>query len=74
MRLYPDLKTLKLKRLSCSLICRQRCRMEKHTYTTTIDVGADRELWVAVGISVRWETYLTYYMDYVEIEISEPFA
>lgn len=44
---------------------------KKHTYTATIDVGAGGELWVAVGISVRWETYLTYYIDDVEIEISE---
>gem|GEM_PF-3837080 len=25
------------------------------------------------GISVRWETYLTYYIDDVEVEVFEPF-
>ncbi|MGQ9539001.1 MAG: hypothetical protein ACUVTE_05425 [Candidatus Bathycorpusculaceae bacterium] len=42
-----------------------------YTYTATVDASASGELWVAVGISVRWETYLTYYIDDVEIEVSE---
>ncbi|MGB9683645.1 MAG: hypothetical protein ACPL1Z_01785 [Candidatus Bathyarchaeales archaeon] len=44
-------------------------------YAHTAIIGADSsgEFWVAVGISVRWETYLTYYVDYVEIEVFESF-
>jgi len=44
---------------------------KNYTYTTTLDIGSDREVWVAVGITVRWETYMNYFIDDVEIEISD---
>lgn len=45
---------------------------KNYEYTAIIDVNSSGEFWVAVGISVRWETYLTYYIDDVEIEVFEP--
>ena len=42
---------------------------KKHTYTTTLNTGSSEEVWVALGIRVLWESYLTYYIDDVEIEI-----
>lgn len=46
---------------------------KNYAYTAIIDADSSGEFWVAVGISVRWETYLTYYIDDVEIEVFEPF-
>lgn len=43
---------------------------KRYVYTPSLDVGSSGELWVALGITVRWETVMTYYMDDVEIEIS----
>ncbi len=42
---------------------------KRYEYLTVLDSSSSGEIWVAVGISVRWETYLTYYDD-VEIEVS----
>jgi len=42
---------------------------KKYTYTTILDVGSSDEVWFAVGITVRWETRMTYYIDDVEIEV-----
>lgn len=42
---------------------------KKYSLTKAVDTGSSEELWVAVGISVRWETYMTYYIDDVETEI-----
>jgi len=42
---------------------------KKYTYTAAINTASNEEVWVAVGITVRWETYMTYYIDDVEIEI-----
>lgn len=42
---------------------------KNYSYTTTLSTGPSGEVWVAVGISVRWETNMTYYIDDVEIEI-----
>lgn len=42
---------------------------KSYTHTTSLDTGSSEELWIAMGISVRWETYMTYYIDDVEIEI-----
>ncbi len=41
---------------------------KNYEYSTVID--ASGEAWVAVGISVRWEAYLTYYLDDLKIEVS----
>jgi len=43
---------------------------KKYEYSAVLDPSQSREVWVAVGISVRFETYLTYYIDDVEVEIS----
>lgn len=43
---------------------------KKYEYSAILNANLNKELWVAVGISVRWETYLTYYLDDVEIEVS----
>jgi len=42
---------------------------KKYSLTRAIDTGSSEELWVALGISVRWETYMTYYIDNVEIKV-----
>jgi hypothetical protein len=44
-----------------------------YAYTVFLENASSVDVWVAVGISVRWETYLTYYIDEVEIEVFEPF-
>ena len=33
---------------------------KNYAYTTNLTTDANGEAWVAVGISVRWETYMTY--------------
>jgi hypothetical protein len=43
---------------------------KRYTYTTTLKTGSSGEVWVAVGISVRWETEMTYNLDDVEVTIS----
>lgn len=42
------------------------------SYSLVVDIesGKAQEAWVAVGISVRWETYMTYYIDDVIIEVT----
>ncbi|MBO3808282.1 MAG: hypothetical protein FGF50_01615 [Candidatus Brockarchaeota archaeon] len=42
---------------------------KRYRLTATIDTGSSGEIWVALGISVRWETHMTYYIDAVEIEV-----
>ena len=42
---------------------------KSYTHTASLDMGSSEELWIAIGISVRWETHMTYYIDDVEIEI-----
>jgi hypothetical protein len=42
---------------------------KKYSFTTDIDAGFSEEIWVALGISVRWETRMTYYIDNVEVKI-----
>jgi hypothetical protein len=42
---------------------------KRYSYTANIDTGLGEEVWVALGISVRWETYMTYYIDNVEVKI-----
>lgn len=43
---------------------------KSYVYTASLDMVSSEELWVAIGITVRWETVMTYYVDDVEIEIS----
>jgi len=43
---------------------------KRYTYTTTLYTGSIEELWVAVGITVRWETEMTYNVDDLKVTIS----
>ena len=43
---------------------------KRYTHTATLKTGSSGEVWVAVGISVRWETEMTYNLDDVEVTIS----
>ena len=43
---------------------------KRYTYTATLKTGSSGEVWVAVGISVLWETEMTYNLDDVEVTIS----
>lgn len=42
---------------------------KRYSYTANIDTGSNEEIWVALGISVIWETHMTYYIDNVEVKI-----
>jgi hypothetical protein len=42
---------------------------KRYSYKANINVGSGEEMWVALGLSVRWETYMTYYIDNVEVSI-----
>ena len=43
---------------------------KRYTYTTTLYTGSIGEVWVAVGITVRWETEMSYNVDDVKVTIS----
>ncbi|HUT16830.1 MAG TPA: hypothetical protein VMW84_00850 [Acidobacteriota bacterium] len=43
---------------------------KNYAYTAKLNTDQNVEAWVAVGITVRWETYVTYYIDDVRIEIA----
>ncbi|MGD9130160.1 MAG: hypothetical protein PVH73_01135 [Candidatus Bathyarchaeota archaeon] len=43
---------------------------KRYTHTATVNTGSSGEAWVAVGISVRWETEMTYNLDDVKATIS----
>jgi hypothetical protein len=43
---------------------------KNYVYTANLNTDSNGEVWVAVGITVRWETYMTYYIDDVRIEIA----
>jgi len=43
---------------------------KRYTRRATVNTGSSGEVWVAVGISVRWETEMTYNLDDVEVTIS----
>jgi hypothetical protein len=43
---------------------------KRYTYNATLKTGSSGEVWVAVGISVRWETKMAYNLDDIEITIS----
>lgn len=40
-----------------------------YTYITTLETDSRGEVWVALGISVRWETEMTYNVDDVKVTI-----
>jgi hypothetical protein len=40
------------------------------SYSTDIDAGDASELWLAVGIRVNWETWLTFYLDSLTVSIT----
>lgn len=42
---------------------------KNYTHLADLNTSSNGEMWIAVGISVRWETQMTYYIDDVEIEI-----
>ena len=41
---------------------------KNYVYEANVNTDSTSEAWVAVGISVRWETTMTYYIDDVRIE------
>jgi hypothetical protein len=41
-----------------------------YTHTAAVNTDSSGEVWVAVGISVRWETVMTYNLDDVKVTIS----
>ena len=43
---------------------------KRYTHTATLNTGSSGEVWVAIGISVRWETEMTYNLDEVKVTIS----
>jgi hypothetical protein len=42
---------------------------KRYTHTATLKTGSSGEVWVAVGMSVRWETEMTYNLDDVKVTI-----
>jgi len=42
---------------------------KQYSFEATVNTGSSGDVWVALGISVRWETLMTYYVDDVEIVI-----
>ena len=42
---------------------------KNYAYTADLNTDSNGAAWVAVGLSVRWETYMTYYIDDVKIEV-----
>lgn len=43
---------------------------KRYDYTVKVNAGSSGEIWVALGISVRWETYMAYFIDNVEVRIT----
>lgn len=43
---------------------------KRYTHTATLNTGSSGEVWVAIGISVCWETEMTYNLDDVKVTIS----
>jgi hypothetical protein len=42
---------------------------KRYTYIATLETDSSGEVWVALGISVRWETEMTYNVDDVKVTI-----
>ena len=43
---------------------------KRYSHTSTLITGSSGEIWVAVGISVRWETEMVYNLDDLEFTIN----
>jgi hypothetical protein len=43
---------------------------KNYAHTATLKTDSNGDAWVAVGITVHWETHMTYYIDDVRIEIA----
>jgi len=43
---------------------------KRYSHTATLDTGSNGEVWVAVGISVLWETEMVYNVDNAKVTIS----
>ena len=43
---------------------------KRYTHETTLYAGSSEEVWIAVGITVSWETEMTYNVDDVKVTIS----
>lgn len=43
---------------------------KEYTHTAALATGSSDEAWVAIGITVRWETEMTYNIDNVRVAIS----
>lgn len=43
---------------------------KSYNYTSNLDTGANKDVWVGLGITVRWETEMTYNVDNVEVTIA----
>jgi hypothetical protein len=43
---------------------------KEYAHIANLDAPSNGEVWVSVGISVRWETQLTYYVDDVKTAVS----
>lgn len=50
-------------------VANEQAGWKNYAYTTDLTTDSNGEIWVSVGISVRWETLMTYYVDDVQIEI-----
>lgn len=44
---------------------------KKYNYTTILDTGSYSKVWLGVGISAVWEVARTYYIDLINVSISE---
>jgi hypothetical protein len=42
---------------------------KRYEYIDTVNIGREDQIWVAIGISVLWETSMTYNIDDITIEI-----
>jgi len=47
----------------------QRAGWKRYSYSFDVRSSADRQLWVALGITAVWETQLTYYFDNLVMKI-----
>jgi len=43
---------------------------KEYAHTTNLHIGSSNEVWVAIGITVRWETEMTYNIDALKVTIS----
>jgi hypothetical protein len=43
---------------------------KRYSHTETLKTGSSEEIWVAAGITVLWETEMTYNLDDIKITIN----